>query len=98
MRRRGRHLLCPARLSVHRRVHVGQARVPGLYRVVLVGRARQVTVRPGRVGWLVPWVAGCLRVRSQADPVDRVLLAVARTALHRPGRARVQARDRLPVA
>ena len=64
MRRRGRCLLCPARLSVHRRVNVGQARVPGLYRVVLVRRVRQVAVRPGRGAWLALRVAGCLRAQS----------------------------------
>lgn len=48
---------------------------------------QRVPVRPGRV-------AGCLRARSQADPVDRVLPAVMPAALRRPA----QAREPLPVA
>ena len=68
--------------------------------MALMGRACLAQGRPGRVAWLALWVAGCLRARSQADPVDRVLPAVMQAVLRRPAQAWVRERVRalLPVA
>jgi hypothetical protein len=85
-------------------VHVGRGRVlvreSGLYQVVLMGQARPMVARPGRVVWRVLRVAGCLRARSRADPADRVLPAVMQAVLRRPAQAWVRERVRalLPVA
>ena len=76
---------------MHRRVHVGQARVlvRGRCRVRLVERACPVAVRPDRVAWRALRVVGCLRARSRADPVGPVLMGAMRAALRRLGQARV---------
>lgn len=85
-------------------MHVGRGRVlvreSGLYQVVLMGQARPMVARPGRVVWRVLRVAGCLRARSRADPADRVLPAVMQAVLRRPAQAWVRERVRalLPVA
>jgi len=62
-------------------------RESGLYQVVLMGQARPMVARPGRVVWRVLRVAGCLRARSRADPADRVLPAVMQAVLRRPAQA-----------
>ena len=84
MRRRGRRLLCPVRLSMHRLVHVGRAQERAPCQVLPVAQVCPAIVRPRRVAWRVPVAARCLREHLRADRVRQVLAVVMRAALQRP--------------